>query len=132
MDKSEFKQLCKDALVAVIELAEKYSHLTLPRQCYLRWKPRGELIQDNVIEELVAKLYTSQEMIRPCVDIGVAELTEDGIPVVIALVSGHAPCSSVDRSWSGRPGPFNYYVVGQLDSVPLPEGVFAYTIIPED
>ena len=130
MDRSEFRKLCEDALVAVIELAEEHNQRSLPRRCYLRWKPHGELIQEDIAEKLVEKLYISSDEIHPCVDIGVAELTKNGIPVVIAVVSGHAPCSSVDRSWSGRPGPFNYYVVNRLRSIPLPRGVFGYTVVP--
>jgi hypothetical protein len=130
MVRSEFKQLCHDALMAVIELAEEHHKQPLSRECYLRWFPGQDLIRDNVVDALVDKLYTSETEIHPCCDIGVAEVTEDGIPVIIALVSGHKPGPFVEQSWSGRPGPFNYYLVGQLSTVPLPKGVFGFSIVP--
>ena len=63
----------------------------------------------------------------------VGEVLSDGTPVIYASVSGHAPCEFT-ANWTGRPGPFVYFVGSGLLSTPPSKsensaGVAAYGII---
>jgi hypothetical protein len=78
-------------------------------------------------------VFVDEQRIYPCVDLGVADLLDDGSLLIVGSVAGYAP-RPFGHNWTGR-GPF-VPVVGQplLNRVAgkpshwSPDGTFAFVI----
>ncbi|MFI5401452.1 MAG: hypothetical protein ACHQ1G_00735 [Planctomycetota bacterium] len=135
MERHEFKVFVEQVLEDVVGLAETHLGQPLPRPPRFPWSGRDAVIDREVVDEIVARIYTGPSEIRPCVDIGVAALDNAGRPLVVASVSGYAACP-FGTSWTGRRGPFNYFVgdslLGgeRLDSLPKGRAFLFQIVMP--
>jgi hypothetical protein len=101
-----FVAFVEKTLEEVITLAEKTTQKTLPRKYAFQWLGKAHpRVTEGVVEHIVQRLYVDSEHIYPCVDIGVADLIEDGTLLIVANIAGYAPCG-FGRNWTGRKGPF--------------------------
>jgi hypothetical protein len=116
MTREEFSTFVEQTLQSVLQLAEEYSGASLPRVFGFRWLGH-DLLRENIVEEIVGRVFVDEEHIYPCVDIGVGDLLEDGTPVIVASVAGYSP-QPFGKNWHGNDGPF-IHVVGQpfLDKI---------------
>jgi hypothetical protein len=113
MTRSGFVAFTESALAEVVALTEAKLGTKFPPGVYLRWWPSAELIRESVCEALVSRVYESENAIRPCVDLGVVEIHEDGTPIVAAVVAGYPP-QPFGRNWHGTEGPFIYIIGKEL------------------
>ena len=114
MDRESFASLVARTLEEVIVLAEETTHKKLPRRFAFQWlgKPTP-WVTENIVDYIMQRVYIDAEHIRPCVDIGVGDLLEDGTLLIVANVAGYEPCA-FRRNWTGREGPFVYIVGNPL------------------
>jgi len=106
MNREEFSTLVTTTLEEVVRFAEEKAAQKLPRKFVFQWLGRANSrIMDNIVERVVERVFIDEEHIYPCVDLGVADLLEDGSLLIVGNVSGHAP-RPFGRNWTGREGPF--------------------------
>jgi hypothetical protein len=133
MDREEFTAFVEHALEDIVRLAEARLGQSLPRPPRFQWLDQPGPVSGRVAEEIVRRIYSGPDAIRPCVDIGVAALDHTGRPIVAASVAGYPP-SPLGKNWTGRAGPFVYFVGAPLlngmclDAIPAGQA-FAYDIV---
>ena len=110
MEREPFLAFVSKVINDVILLAEEQTGRTLPRRVSFQWLGKNPKITQDIPEYILERVYVDAEHIRPCVDIGVGDLLDDGSILIVANVAGYAPCA-FGRNWTGRSGPF-VYVVG--------------------
>jgi len=134
MTRAEFTVFVERTLEEVLKFAEEHTHAALPRKIKFRWLGQDALVSEGIVEAIVSKVYVDQENIYPCVDIGVGDLSEDGLPVIVANVAGYNS-RPFQRNWTGREGPF-VFIIGKpfLDKLaggePHSSGAFGF-VVPE-
>jgi hypothetical protein len=135
MKREEFARFVESTLEEVIHLAEEKCGQQLPRQYAFRWLGRShQILSENIVEQIVQRIFVDEELIYPCVDIGVADILENGTLLIVGNVAGYAP-RSFGLNWTGREGPF-VHIVGQplLNRIAgkqtnwSPEGTFSFSI----
>jgi hypothetical protein len=105
MTREEFRKFVATSIEDVICIAEQKCGKTLPRNHSFRWLGRSHpLVQGNAVDH-VGRVFVDGEHIFPCVDLGVADLLEDGSLLIVGSVAGYAP-RPFGRNWTGREGPF--------------------------
>jgi len=133
MTREEFSQFVEQSVEEVIRIAEEKCGTTLPRRYSFRWLGRSRpVVDNNIVEHIVQRVFVDDEHIYPCVDLGVADLQEDGSLVIVGSVAGYSP-RPFGRNWTGREGPFVSVVgmpllnrmAGKASSW-SPDGTFAY------
>lgn len=137
MKREEFAAFVERTIEDVISLTEEKCGKTLQRKYAFRWLGHSHpTVFDNVVEHIVERVFVDEDHVYPCIDIGVADLLEDGSLLIIGSVAGYAP-RPFGPNWTGRMGPF-VHVVGQplLNRIAgketkwSAEGTFGY-IIPD-
>jgi len=112
MNRDDFAKFVARTIDEVIKLAEKQSVQKLPRQCAFRWLGRSHpLLRDGIVEHIVQRVWLDEDHIYPCVDIGVADLLDDGSLLIVGNIAGYAP-KAFGMNWTGRDGPF-IHIVGE-------------------
>jgi hypothetical protein len=111
MTRAEFTSFVEQTLENVILYAERETGKTLSRNIRFRWITQKEAIRDGIVEAIVSRVFVSEDQIYPCVDIVVAELSDDGTPIIKAYISGHQP-RPFQKNWTGTDGPF-VFGIGQ-------------------
>jgi hypothetical protein len=109
--KTEFAAFVEHTLQAVIQFAEDYTGTILPRKLKFRWLDQDAVVDEEIVEAIVNRVYVDPENIYPCVDIGVGDLAHDGSPIIFANVAGYSP-KPFQKNWTGREGPF-VFIIGQ-------------------
>jgi hypothetical protein len=109
--KAEFTAFVERSLQEVIKFAEDYTGTILPRKVKFRWLGQDAVMDEEIVEAIVNRVYVDPENIYPCVDIGVGDLAHDGSPIIIANVAGYSP-KPFQKNWTGREGPF-VFIIGQ-------------------
>ena len=133
MTREEFGKFVEKSLDEVIRIAEEKCGKTLPRKYSFRWLGRSHpLVEQNIVEHIVQRVFVDEDHIYPCVDIGVADLLDDGSLLIVGSVAGYVP-QPFGRNWTGREGPFVPVVGAPLlnrmagkASNWSPDGTFAY------
>jgi hypothetical protein len=137
MNREDFAAFVARTLDDVIQLAEEKCGKELPRKIAFRWLGRSHpIVSGNIVDHIVERVFVDEEHICPCVDMGVADILEDGTLLIVGNVAGYAP-RPFGRNWTGRDGPF-VRIVGRpfLDKMAgkkyewSPDGVFGY-IMPD-
>jgi hypothetical protein len=64
------------------------------------WVAQTPRITENIVEQIVKRVFIDEEHIYPCVDLGVGDLLEDGSLLIVGNVSGHAP-RPFGQNWTG-------------------------------
>jgi hypothetical protein len=106
MNREEFSTFVSTTLEDVVQFAEEKAGQKLPRTFAFQWSGRSNpRITENIVEQIVKRVFIDEEHIYPCVDLGVGDLLEDGSLLIVGNVAGHAPCP-FGRNWKGREGPF--------------------------
>ena len=106
MNREQFSTFVSTVLEDVIQFAEEKAGQKLPRRFAFQWLGRSNpRITENIVEQIVKRVFIDEEHIYPCVDLGVGDLLEDGSLLIVGNVSGHAP-RSFGQNWTGREGPF--------------------------
>ncbi len=136
MKREEFAAFVGTTLERVVCLAEEKSGKKLSRDYAFAWLGRSAApSRDSIVERIVQRVFVDDENIYPCVDIGVADLLEDGSPLIVGSVAGYPP-RPFGKNWTGREGPF-IHIVGQpflakaaggSSGWTLEHGVFGYVI----
>jgi len=106
---------------------------TLPRKYSFRWLGRSHpVVEQNVVEHIVERVFVDEEHIYPCVDLGVADLLEDGSLLIVGNVAGYGQ-QPFGHNWTGREGPFVPVVgmplLNKMAGKPsnwTPDGTFAF------
>jgi hypothetical protein len=106
MTREEFSTVVSTALEDAIQFAEEEAGRKLPRTFAFQWLGRtNPRLTENIIEEIVKRVFIDEGHIYPCVDMGVADLLHDGSLLIIGSVAGYAP-RPFGPNWTGRQGPF--------------------------
>jgi hypothetical protein len=106
MTREEFGKFVEKSVEEVIRIAEQKSGSALSRKYSFRWLGRSHpLVEQNAVDHIVERVFVDEEHIYPCVDLGVADLLEDGSLLIVGNVAGYAP-RPFGRNWTGREGPF--------------------------
>ena len=106
MTREEFGKFVEKTVDEVIRIAEEKCGKALPRKYSFRWLGRSHaVIEQNAVDHIVERVFVDEEHIYPCVDLGVADLLEDGSLLIVGSVAGYAP-RPFGRNWTGREGPF--------------------------
>jgi hypothetical protein len=133
MTREEFGKFVEKTVDEVIRIAEEKCGKALPRKYSFRWLGRSHpVVEQNVVEHIVERVFVDEEHIYPCVDLGVADLLEDGSLLIVGNVAGYAP-QPFGHNWTGREGPFVHVVrlplLNRMAGKPSnwsPEGTFAF------
>src|ERR1700723_1093760 len=106
MNREQFSTFISTVLEDVIQFAEEKAAQKLPRRFAFQWLGRSNpRITENIVEQVVKRVFIDEEHIYPCFDLGVGDLLEDGSLLIVGNVSGHAP-RPFGQNWTGREGPF--------------------------
>jgi hypothetical protein len=106
MNREEFSTFVSTALEDVVQFAEEKAGQKLSRTFAFQWLGRSNpRITENIVEQIVKRVFIDEEHIYPCVDLGVGDLLEDGALLIVGNVAGYAP-RPFGRNWKGREGPF--------------------------
>jgi hypothetical protein len=106
MNREHFQQFVADTIEDVLRLAEERGGKHLPRSVVFKWiGSKEEPIRDGIVDEIMRRVFVDEDHIRPCVDIGVGDLLDDGTPVIMANVAWYPP-GPFQKNWTGRDGPF--------------------------
>ena len=112
MTRDEFKEFVAETLEAVIQLAERETGKSLPREIAFKWFSQNSApIRGGIVEHITDKVFIDEEHIFPCVDIGVGDIMADGTPVIYANIAGYEP-RPFGKNWHGTDGPF-IHIIGQ-------------------
>ena len=113
MEREAFISFVEKSIREVIALTAAELRTTFSDRVFLRWWPHPELVTANIAEAIANRVYESENAIRPCVDIGVIDITADGTPVIVALIAGYPACP-FGKNWRGTAGPFIYIIGAEL------------------
>ena len=106
MNREEFFSLVSTTLEVVIQFAEEKAGQKLPRTLAFQWLGRSNTrITENIVGNIVKRVFIDEEHIYPCVDLGVADLLEDGSLLIVGNVAGRSP-RPFARNRTGHEGPF--------------------------
>jgi hypothetical protein len=106
MNREEFSTFVSTTLEDVVLFAEEKSGQKLPRTFAFQWLGRSNpRITENVVEQIVKRVFIDEEHIFPCIDLGVGDVLEDGSLLIVGNVAGYAP-RPFGRNGTGREGPF--------------------------
>src|SRR6266702_8111002 len=106
MTREQFGKFVEKTIEEVIRIAEEQCGKALPRKYSFRWLGRSHpVVEQNAMEHIVKRVFVDEEHIYPCVDLGVADLLEDGSLLIVSNVAGYAP-RPFGQNWTGREGPF--------------------------
>ena len=112
MNREDFTAFVARTLEDVIQLAEKQCGKELSRRLAFQWLGRSQpLVTENVVEQIVDRVFVDDEHIYPCVDVGVGDVLDDGTLLIIANIAGYAP-QPFGKNWKGQEGPFIHIVGG--------------------
>jgi hypothetical protein len=106
MNREKFSTFVSTVLEDVIQFAEEKAGQKLPRRFAFQWLGRSNpRITENIVEQIVERVFIDEEHIYPCVDLGVGDLLENGSLLIVGNVAGYAP-RPLGKNWTGREGPF--------------------------
>src|SRR5260370_13444550 len=106
MNREEFSSFVSRALEDVVQFAEEKAGQKLPRTFAFQWLGRSNpRITENIVEQIVKRVFIDEDRIYPSVDLGVGDLLEDGSLLIVGNVAGYAP-RPFGRNRKGREGPF--------------------------
>lgn len=111
MTREEFKQFVERTLEEVVQLAEKQTGKILSRKIAFHWFARESdpIITKDIAEYITQRIYIDENHIYPIVDIGVADVLDDGTVLIEAIIAGYSP-QHFQKNWTGRDGPFVHMV----------------------
>lgn len=119
--KEEFRAFVEKAIEDVIRYAEFMTGMTLPRMIAFQWLGANKpIIREGIVDEIVERVFVTENEIYPCVDLGPSEILNHGILLLKATVAGYTP-RPFQKNWTGRDGPFVPCVFSPLTSKVLPE-----------
>jgi hypothetical protein len=134
MNRENFVAFVEKTIEEVIELAEEKAHRKLTRKLAFQWLGKGKpRITENIVDQIVDRIFVDEEHIYPCVDIGVGDVYDDGTLLIVGSVAGYAP-RPFGENWTGREGPFVHIVghpflarmVGKQTNWSTEECIFGY------
>jgi hypothetical protein len=106
MNREEFTTFVGMALEDAIQFAEEKAEQKLPRSLvFQRFGGSDPRITENIVEQIVQRVFMDEEHASPRVDLGVADLLEDGSLLIVGNVAGHAP-HPFGQNRKGHEGPF--------------------------
>jgi hypothetical protein len=106
MNREEFSTFVSTVLEEVIRFAEEKAGQKLPRRFAFQWLGRSNpRITENIVEQIVKRVFIDDEHIYPCVDLGVADLLDGGLLLIVANLAGDSP-RPFGKNRTGREGPF--------------------------
>src|SRR5215469_2882567 len=106
MYREEFSTFVSQTLEDVVQFAEEKAGQKLPRTLAFQWLgPSHSRTTGNIVEEIVKRVFMDEEHIYPCVDLGVADLLDNGSLLIVGNVAGYGP-RRFGQNWTGRQGPF--------------------------
>lgn len=113
MKRENFKRFVEQTLENVIRYAEEETGKSLPRKIAFGWfhAKQSELVRNDIAEHITQRVYLDENNINPCVDIGVADILDDGTTLIWANIAGYS-ARPFQKNWTGREGPF-VYIIGQ-------------------
>ena len=116
MDRESFIEFTNAFLRAAILHAEDFAKkkgivVKFSKPPAFRWLHHKELFTENIAETIAEKVWEAPDRIRPCVDLGVFEVLDDGTPVLTASIAGYPP-QPFSVNWSGGVGPYVHCVGG--------------------
>ena len=92
MNREDFSTFVSATLEEIVRFAEEKAGQKLPRTFAFQWLGHSHpRITENIVEQIVKRVFIDEEHIYPCVDLGVGDLLEDGSLLIVGNVSGHAP-----------------------------------------
>jgi hypothetical protein len=113
MTRKEFTVFVEQKLDELLRFTEEYTHTSLSRKIKFQWLGDKQLIDEGIVETIVAKVWVDAEHIYPRVDLAVGELAADGSSVVVAHVPRYKP-RPFYSSRIEREGPFVILIAQRL------------------
>jgi hypothetical protein len=107
MTREEFLIHTNEALRSAMVWAAEQLGKPLPMEYCVAWLGArdAEIVCSEMAEYIASRVYEGPDRIRPCVDLLVSELLDDGRALIRVYVAGYEP-TSLGRNWSGREGPY--------------------------
>jgi hypothetical protein len=106
MNREEFSSSVSTALEDAIQFAEEKAGQKLPRTIAFQWLDRSDQrITENIVEQIVGRVFIDEEHIDTCVELGVVDILENGSLLVVGNAAGHVP-RAFGKNRTGREGPF--------------------------
>lgn len=112
MDKNEFKVFVNKTLDELHLYAEIHADKSISGDIEFKWlKKDCKLVsgRKKVIDEIVRLVFVDKDLIYPCCDLNIMEITKGGDLRIEAWIANYKP-RPFQNGWSGRPGPFTYCV----------------------
>jgi len=112
MNREDFAAFVARTLEDVVQVAEAKCGKESSRKIAFVWLGRSHpVVNENIVEYIVKRVFVDEEHIYPCVDIGVGDRLDDGTLLIVGSVAGYAP-RPFGQNWTGRDGPFVRIVGG--------------------
>jgi len=92
MNREEFSAFVSTALENAIQFAEEKAGQKLPRRFAFLWLDRlNSRVTENIVEEIVKRVFIDEEHIHPDVNLGVVDLLDDGSLLIVGIVADYPP-----------------------------------------
>jgi hypothetical protein len=106
MNREDFSAFVSTTLEEVVRFAEEKAGQKLPRKLAFQWLGRSNpCLTENIVEAIVKRVFMDEERIYSSVDLGVADLLENGALLIIGSVSDDT-LRPFGPNREGRQGPF--------------------------
>lgn len=112
MDREEFKAFIDKTLDELHLYAEIHADKSILGDIEFKWLRKDckpVFGKKNAIDEILRLVFVDKDLIYPCCDLNIMELTKEGNLRVEAWIANYSP-RPFQNGWSGRPGPFIYCV----------------------
>ncbi len=112
MDKEEFKIFVAKILDELRLYAEIHADQSISGDIEFKWlRENCKMVsgRKNAIDEIIRLVFVDKDLIYPCCNLDIMELTNEGNLRIEAWIANFKP-GPFQNGWSGRPGPFIYSV----------------------
>jgi hypothetical protein len=112
MNKEYFTKFVEKTLNELLLFAELYAEQKFSGIRYFKFgRNDAQVIHgyQNIVNEIVSKVYLSENEIYPCVDLVVTKVMNDNSLFIYGIIAGYPP-KPFQNNYTKRPGPFIYGV----------------------
>ena len=112
MNKKNFQDFVAKTLDELRLYAEIHADKSVSGEMEFRWLRKDcewVIGRESIIKEIVRLVFVGEDLIYPCCDLNIMELTNEGNLRIEGWIANFEP-RKFQNGWSGRPGPFIYCV----------------------
>lgn len=112
MTKEEFSKFVEKTLDELLLYVEIHTEQKFSGIEYFKWGMKATQVfygLQNIVDEIVARVYISENEIYPCVDLFTFKVSNKDTIYIWGRIAGYPP-THFQKGYTGRPGPFHYFI----------------------